>query len=130
MVFGQTAAELKDVANAYGLGVAVLVAIAVCFILFVVVLARWIKPHADNVIKSHLETMTAFQHNSGELATCYKEMGVTIKTIGDNMEKHRAQQSEDRKEMIEMLSKIVDSNNGISKVVTNLSCLAGRIEKP
>ena len=130
MAFAQTVTDLKDVAGTYGLGVAVLIAIVVFFMTVTCIVLRWSAPKADKIINGHLETMAAFKVNSSELATCYRDMAATVKSMNDNLKTANEKQAEDRREVIEMLARIVDSNNGISKVVTNLSCLAGRIEKP
>lgn len=58
--------DFHETARSFGLAVAILISVAAVLLLAIVMLARWIKPRAEKLIDSHLETMETFRRNDDD----------------------------------------------------------------
>jgi hypothetical protein len=55
--------EIKQVTDTFGVTVTVLAVMLALMVLGLVVIVRWLKPHLEELIRSHLLTMETFRKN-------------------------------------------------------------------
>lgn len=58
----------RETAGTYTLAIAILIALVILFLFGLFMIVRWIKPHVEKLISSHLLTMSTFRTSSAKMA--------------------------------------------------------------